>query len=184
MRIGPLQLRSLTADDMPLVQRIYASSRGDDPLLAIWPQDQLAGFLQMQCHAQHQHYTQHYAGAEFKLVELDGQLAGRLYWHLQPTELRLIEITVLPEFRARGLGTLLVQHLQAMAAQRQLPVALQVACTNHRASALYHSLGFALQGSDGVFDHMQCDPAGAARPTPPTQAPSAAPAVDHAAVTF
>ena len=150
MRIGSLQLRSFTADDMPLVQRIYAASRSDDPVLTLWPQDQQPAFLQMQCHAQHQHYTHHYAGAEFKLLELDDQLAGRLYWQCEPSELRLIDIAMLPEFRARGFGTMLVQYLQAMAAKRGLPMALQVACTNHRAMALYQRLGFALQSSDEI----------------------------------
>ncbi len=174
MRIGPLQLRSLTANDMPQLQRIYASSRSDEPLLNLWPQEHLPAFLQSQCHAQHQHYTQHYAGAEFKLLEMDGQLAGRLYWQCQPNALRLIEITLLPEFRARGVGTLLVQHLQAVAAQHRLPMALQVACTNQRALALYQRLGFALGDTDGVFYAMQyapikasqAEPAASAAPTP------------------
>jgi ribosomal protein S18 acetylase RimI-like enzyme len=155
MRIGPLQLRTLTADDMPQVQRIYTASRWDDPVLTLWPQDQLAAFLQSQCHAQHQHYSQHYAGAEFKLLELDGQVVGRLYWQCLQSELRLIEITVLPEFRARGLATLLVQHLQGLAAQRNVPLALNVACTNHRALALYQRLGFALGDNDGMHHDMQ-----------------------------
>jgi ribosomal protein S18 acetylase RimI-like enzyme len=158
MRIGPLQLRPLAADDMPQVLRIYTVSRGDDPLLTLWPQDQLAGFLQMQCHAQHQHYTQHYADAEFKLLELEGQVAGRLYWLWLPRELRLVEITVLPEFRGRGFATLLVQHLQAMAAARNLPLALNVACTNHRALALYQRLGFALGDNDGMYYEMHWVP--------------------------
>lgn len=183
MRIGPLQLRPLTADDMPQVQSIYASSRGDDPLLALWPQDQLATFLQMQCRAQHQHYTQHYADAQFMLLELDDQLAGRLYWHWQPSELRLVEITILPEFRARGLATLLIQHLQAMASQRGLPLALQVACTNQRAMALYHRLGFVLGDTDGVFYDMQYAPSTIARATPACNAADTPIAADQATVT-
>ena len=82
-------------------------------------------------------------------------MAGRLYWQCLPSELRLIEITVLPEFRARGLATLLVRHLQALAAQSSLPLALNVACTNHRALALYQRLGFALGDTDGMYYAMQ-----------------------------
>jgi ribosomal protein S18 acetylase RimI-like enzyme len=166
MRIGPLQLRTLTADDMPQVLRIYTASRDGDPVLTLWPQDQLGAFLQSQCHAQHQHYTQHFAGAEFKLLELDGQVAGRLYWHVLPSALHLIEITVLPEFRARGLATLLVQHLQGLAAQRNVPLALNVACTNHRALALYQRLGFALGDTNGMHHDMQWLAPGTAQAEP------------------
>ena len=183
MRIGPLTLRTLTANDMPQVLRIYTASRSDDPVLTLWPQDQLATFLQMQCHAQHQHYTQHYAGAEFKLLELDGQLAGRLYWQCLPSELRLIEITLLPEFRARGFGTLLVQHLQALATQRGLPLALQVACTNHRALALYQRLGFAPVDTDGVFYAMQYAPIKASQAEPAASAAPTPVAAEQAALT-
>ena len=183
MRIGPLQLRSLTANDMPQVQRIYATSRGDDPVLALWPQDQLAAFLQSQCQAQHQHYTQHYAGAEFKLLELDGQLAGRLYWQCLQSELRLIEITVLPEFRARGVATLLVQHLQALAAQRSLPLALNVACTNPRALALYQRLGFAVLDNDGMYCRMQWLAPSAAQTNCLHPTPGTALMADQAALT-
>jgi ribosomal protein S18 acetylase RimI-like enzyme len=183
MRIGPLQLRNLTADDMPQVLRIYTASRSDDPVLTLWPQDQLGVFLQSQCQAQHQHYMQHYAGAEFKLLELDGQVAGRLYWLCLPRELRLVEITVLPEFRGRGFATLLVQHLQAIAAQGNVPLALNVACTNHRALALYQRLGFAVLDNDGMYYAMQWSPPSAAASHPNHHAQSAAIPAELAAVT-
>jgi ribosomal protein S18 acetylase RimI-like enzyme len=183
MHIGPLQLRNLTANDMPQVQRIYTASRSDDPVLTLWPQDQLAAFLQSQCHAQHQHYTQHYVGAEFKLLELDGQVAGRLYWQCLQSELRLIEITLLPEFRARGFATLLVQHLQALAAQRSLPLALNVACTNHRALALYQRLGFVVLDNDGMYYDMQWVPPIATQIELANQAAQTPTAADQTALT-
>jgi ribosomal protein S18 acetylase RimI-like enzyme len=127
---------------------------------------------------------QHYAGAEFKLLALDGQLVGRLYWQLQPSELRLIEITLLPEFRARGFGTLLVQHLQTLAAKHQLPMALQVACTNHRALALYQRLGFVVQDSDSVFYQMQSAPTSASQANSRHTAPSRSTTANQTALTF
>jgi ribosomal protein S18 acetylase RimI-like enzyme len=159
MKIGALHLRSIGSADLPTLEQLYAASRSDDPLLDVLPPEQLGLFLQSQCRAQHQHYMQHYAGAEFKLLELDGQLAGRLYWQSSPHALRLIEITLLPPFRGLGWGTMLVKYLQRLAAEQSVPMGLSVACTNGRAKALYQRLGFVLTQSNGVHDEMQCEPA-------------------------
>ena len=158
MQIGPLWLRDLTDADMPDVLGIYAASRGDEAHLALWPLQERAGFLQLQCRIQHHQYTQHASEhdqrAAFKLLELDGALVGRLYWRWSPNQLHLTEITVLPEFRGRGFATRLIAHLQGMATERGVALALHVANTNTRAAALYQRMGFAFGETDGVYQQM------------------------------
>jgi ribosomal protein S18 acetylase RimI-like enzyme len=156
MRIGPVQLRPLTPGDMPQVLRIYAASRERDlPFLPLTPA-QKEHFLQGQCHAQHLHYQQHFGAAEFQLIEVEGVLAGRIYWHLRPDALRLLEITLLPEFRRRGIATLLIETLKGRAADAGVPMTLQVERVNP-ALGLYQKLGLSICSSDPLFFEMRLE---------------------------
>ena len=48
--------------------------------------------------AQHAYYQEHYAGAAFDVILVDGQPAGRLYVARESDEIRIIDIALLPEY--------------------------------------------------------------------------------------
>ena len=80
----------------------------------------------MQFDAQHAHYQEHYAGAAFDVILVDGQPAGRLYVAREADEIRIVDIALLPEFCNRGIGTTLLRGCK----QRRRPPASRCASTS------------------------------------------------------
>ncbi|KQV86281.1 hypothetical protein ASD15_29880 [Massilia sp. Root351] len=151
-----LHLRPIAEADMPLLLRIYASTRAAELAAVPWDEAAKAAFVQMQFQAQHQHYRQQYADGQFCVAEAqraDGQgrvAVGRLYVWRRPGALHIVEITVLPEFRQRGYGTQLLQALQREAGV----VSIHVEHGNP-ALSLYRRLGFQKVRENGMHDLME-----------------------------
>jgi ribosomal protein S18 acetylase RimI-like enzyme len=107
-------------------------------------------FLDSQFNAQLESYRRSFPQANHDIIELDGVAAGRLYVDRAPMVLQLIDISLLPEYRARGIGTALLQALLAEAAQRRGTVRLSVA-TSNPAQRLYQRLGFRTISADAMY---------------------------------
>src|SRR5947208_6395193 len=99
-----IALRPITPDDMALLLRIYRSTREEELAMVVdWTEEMKAAFVLQQFQAQHVWYQEHYEGATFDVILVDGAPAGRLYIHRRAREIRLVDITFLPEFRQGGL---------------------------------------------------------------------------------
>ena len=143
-----IHLRPITAEDAELLARIYASTRTEELSVLPWTQAQKDAFLRSQFEAQHAHYQQHYAGADF-LVVMRGEVPlGRLYLHRSARELRIVDISLLPEQRGAGLGRALLEELLRVAEVEGRKVSIHVERMN-RALGLYQRLGFRTVQDDG-----------------------------------
>ena len=91
-----------------------------------------------------------YVGASFDVVEVDGRAAGRLYVARWPGEIRVVDISLLPEYRGRGTGTALLGELVREAEAAGKPLTIHVERFN-RAIRLYERLGFVPAGDEGVY---------------------------------
>jgi ribosomal protein S18 acetylase RimI-like enzyme len=130
----------------------------EDELRSVpWDDAQKAQFLRMQFDAQAAWYRQHYADASFDVVEVDGQPAGRLYVHRGPREIRIVDVTVLPEHRGNGIGTSLLLDLIAEADDAGKTVTIHVERLNP-ALRLYERLGFSLAEDKGVYLFLERPP--------------------------
>lgn len=144
MTSKPFSLRYITVDDLPLLEAIYASTRQEElAQVTYWSEDAKAAFLAQQFHAQHQYYQTHYANADFWIIESGGLPAGRLYvdWNFSDTEIRIVDIALLPPFRNQGLGSALLQGIFQKARQVNKAVTIHVESHNP-AKSLYQRLGF------------------------------------------
>jgi len=77
-----------------------------------------------------------------KIIMNDGREVGRLEITHSRWEIFFGLIELLPEVQNRGLGSKIVRDLQAEAAQKNLPIRLQVIKANEDAHRLYLRLGF------------------------------------------
>jgi len=144
---------------MPFLLRLYRSTREDELAMVVdWTDEQKDWFVLMQFNGQHTWYQEHYVGASFDLVLVDGVPAGRLYVHRREKEIRLVDISFLPEFRNRGLGTNLLRDLFAEAEAAGKPLTIHVEKFNP-AIRLYERLGFNRIGETGPYDLMEWKPA-------------------------
>lgn len=147
-------LRPRVAGDAPLLYAVYASTRVEELADTGWDDAQREAFLRFQFAAQDDHYTRHYSTCAFYVVERSGRPVGRLYVDAWPSEVRIVDIALLPEARGRGLGTALLEAVIAAAHARGLAVSIHVEQDNP-ALRLYERLGFVRVEARGVHFLMR-----------------------------
>jgi ribosomal protein S18 acetylase RimI-like enzyme len=152
-----ITLRPVSSSDRDFLLHVYASTREEELAPVPWTDAQKAAFIEQQFEAQDRHYREHYAGASLDVVEWDGAPAGRLYVARWSDEIRIIDITLLPEFRGRGIGTRLLRGLLDEAARARRRVSIHVEKHNP-ALRLYARLGFAPIADRGVYLLMEATP--------------------------
>jgi GNAT superfamily N-acetyltransferase len=154
-RAAALGVTCRTADeaDLPLLAETYFSTRREEVAQTGWPLEAQQRFLDHQFGAQHAHYQAHYPAAEWLVIERDGTPLGRLYLVEWESELRLIDIALLPEARGGGIGTALLEDLIEAARDKGKPLSIHVE-RNNPAMSLYRRLGFAKADEHGIYDLM------------------------------
>ena len=143
---------------MELLFRLYASTRAEEMATVVdWTDEQKEAFLRMQFQAQHAWYREHYEGAQFDLLLVDGAPAGRLYVHRRENEIRLMDISLLPEYRNTGVGSSLLRELMSEAEAAGKPLTIHVEKYNP-AMRLYLRLGFKPIEDRGPYDLLEWRP--------------------------
>ena len=116
-----------------------------------------AAFVRQQFEAQHGWYQEHYQGAHVRRHP-GGRRPGRPALRPPPAdEIRLVDITLLPEFRKGGLGTSLLRDLLAEGEAAGKPVTIHVEVYNP-AMRLYERLGFRPIEERGPYRLMEWSP--------------------------
>jgi GNAT superfamily N-acetyltransferase len=154
---APIDLRPAGPDDAEFLYRVYANTRYQELAPLGWAAEQVEAFLRMQFRAQDTHYRQHYPSAAFDVVVVGGVPAGRLYTDRWADQIRVIDISLLPEFRGAGVGTALFARVMAEAAATGRRVSIHVEAFNP-ARRLYERLGFVRRDGTGIYDLMEWTP--------------------------
>lgn len=153
-RQAGLVFRPMDASDLEFLSSVYASTRDEELRQVPWTQDEKRSFLHQQFEAQHAHYMQHYPDADWWVIECNGEKIGRLYVEVWPSEHRLIDIALLPPWRGRGLGALMLTDLMSEACAAGKPLRIHVE-KNNPAMRLYVRLGFVSIEDKGVYDLLE-----------------------------
>jgi N-acetylglutamate synthase-like GNAT family acetyltransferase len=153
-----LSLRPISNKDLPSLLEIYASTREKEmERVPDWTDLMKKEFLASQFGAQHEYYQKNYTGADFWVIESKNKTIGRLYLHdnFQGKGMRIIDISILPEYRNRGLGQGIFKDLMSRAAHLQRPLSIHVETFNP-AKNLYTRLGFqTINETNGVYHLME-----------------------------
>ena len=152
-----IHLRLTRPEDLPFLQRVYASSREEELKAVDWDAQQKDDFLRMQFEAQHSHYAEHFPDADFQLVLKGDEAIGRLYVDRRSDEIRIIDIALLPDFQGEGTGSGLLEALLDEARQMDLPLRIHVEKFNP-ALRWYERLGFRQIEDKGVYLFMEWTP--------------------------
>ncbi len=123
-----------------------------------WDEKQKDAFLRAQFDAQDRWYHENYTGASFDVVLVDGERAGRLYLNRGDSEIRIVDIALLPEHRGNGIGSALLRDLLAEADAAGKRVTIHVERLNP-ALRLYERLGFSVAEDKGVYLFLERPPA-------------------------
>jgi len=152
-----LNFRPIAASDMRFLADLYAAGRAGEVAPLPWSAEQKAAFLRMQFEAQHAHYMAHYPDAHWLIATIAERPVGRLYLECWPSEVRIIDIALLPDARGMGLGTAMLEDVMALAADEAKGVGIHVEHAN-RARRLYERLGFRQVADQGVYALMHWEP--------------------------
>jgi len=152
-----LTLRPAVPSDADLLRRVYASVRTEELALVPWSDAEKDAFLRHQFDAQDAHYREHYVGATFDVIEVDGEPVGRLYVARWEDEIRIMDIALLPEHRGRGVGTQILRGLLEEGALTGKRVSIHVEM-NNPAVRLYERLGFVQAAVHGVYLRLDASP--------------------------
>lgn len=150
-----IKLVEATDADDDFLAELYFSTRSEEFSAVGWDEAQLRQFLKLQYDYQKQAYPMQFSAPEHSVIRRGDEKIGRLIVNRTETEIRLVDISLLPPFRRAGIGTRIITTLIAEAAEKDLPLTLQVAAGNQAALRLYRKLGFRVTGEDQMNISMQ-----------------------------
>ena len=151
---GAIALRPVLDADREFLVRVYASTRDAELSQVDWAEGQREAFVRMQFDAQDTEYRRQNPAGSFDVIEVSGRPAGRLYVDRRPGDIRIVDISLLPEFQGVGVGGQLIAQLMAEAASSGRTLSIHVEIHN-RAAELYTRLGFAVVAERGVYRRME-----------------------------
>ncbi|WP_404392370.1 GNAT family N-acetyltransferase [Pseudoalteromonas phenolica] len=153
-----LNLRPFKESDLIFLKHLYATIREPEVAQAQFTPQQKQLFFTQQFEAQHSHYMKNYCTDDFNIIEVAGQPIGRLYLDHWRTETRIVDIALLPEFRANGIGGFLLKKVITEAHKNNKPVSIHVEKFNP-ARKLYEKLGFKFKSEfNEVYILLECKP--------------------------
>jgi GNAT superfamily N-acetyltransferase len=150
-----LALRPVTPDDDQFLLSVYDSTRAEELAQAEWQPGQREVFLKWQFDLQRREYDARFPDAEYYLIVIDEQPAGRIWIGQDDKQIRLLDIALLPQFQNRGAGTLLLKWLIERARAGEKPLRHMVFVLNNDAHRFYERLGFVMIEDLGAYKHME-----------------------------
>ncbi len=151
-------LRPVHAGDEPFIFRLFASSRPDLEWITGINQDVKDSLIYQQFRCEQKQTFKDYPEGDFYIVLMGEEPIGHLYIHRGMKVIRIIAVSLLPEYRGYGIGGKLLAGILEEAAGAWKLVRLQVAWYNSAARNLYEKMGFVVVEDTGVYCEMQWTP--------------------------
>ncbi|MNQ39753.1 Acetyltransferase (GNAT) family protein [compost metagenome] len=159
--IKDISLRDIQESDLPILCEIYGSTRTEELERGTnWNEEQKKFFIEQQFFAQHEYYQKNYKGAKFYIIEKENNVVGRLYidFFFEKKGIRIIDITLLPNWRKKDIGSSILAAIIKKAALKNMNVSIHVESFNP-AMNLYKRLGFTkISETNGVYHLMEWSP--------------------------
>ncbi|KKO54596.1 GNAT family N-acetyltransferase [Paenibacillus sp. DMB20] len=149
-----IHIRPAVSADEEYLYQLYCSTRKSEIEAFCWDEDQERAFLSMQWAAQTRSYAAQFPLAEHSIVMYGETKAGRTIVDRGEQAFVLVDISLLPDFQNRGIGTLLLRELQIESCSCSKRLCLSVLSAS-RAVRLYERLGFRTAVDDGYRIAME-----------------------------
>lgn len=150
-----ITFRNVSERDSEFIEKVYRSTREDELKLTNWSEDQKQRFIMMQSMAQLADYKQKFKGATYQVILFKNKPAGRLFQWESDEAIHVIDISLLPEFRGKGIGKKILTDILQSAKTKNKKVTLNV-LKNSDAKRLYSRLGFKkTKDSNQHYEYME-----------------------------
>src|ERR1041385_5757351 len=143
-----ITLRDATESDEPFLREVYATTRAKEMALVPWTDEQKTAFLKFQFDAQASYYRAQNPTAAFQVICHGDEPIGRLYVVREATEIRILDVTLLPDYRGQGFGSRLIDELlnEAIAAKKSLTIWVEA---DNPSQSLFRRKGFLMVQEEG-----------------------------------
>ena len=155
---GTVELRPVSESDNEFLLGVYGSTRADELAQVEWAEGQREMFLRWQFDLQRREYDTRFPDADYRVIVIDGQPAGRIWIGADDEQIRLLDIALVPEFQNRGVGTALLERLKSEAQNAGKALRHMVFVLNNNADRFYERLGFKKIEDFGAYKHMEWRP--------------------------
>ena len=149
-----ITFRPVGPEDEAFLLELYASTRAEEMALVPWTDEQRAAFVKMQFIAQQDHYREKYPKASREIILSQERPVGQRYVAGLDQEIRIVDITVAPAERNRGIGTFSLGELLEEA--KRVGKVVRIYVENYNPSLrLFERLGFRQVDEHGVHLLME-----------------------------
>lgn len=152
---GTVELRPVSESDNEFLLSVYASTREDELAQVEWAEGQKEMFLRWQLNLQRREYETRFPDADYRVIVVDQEPAGRIWVGTDDEQIRLLDIALLPQFQNRGVGTGLLKGLMVEADGAGKALRHMVFVLNNNADRFYERLGFKKIEDFGAYKHME-----------------------------
>ncbi len=143
-----ITFRPITDRDKEFLLVLYTTTRIHEVQPLGWTEQQIQEFMRMQFHCQWNSYKQfQFPNAQHWMIQYDGDDAGQVMVDISEEEILLVDISVLPSFRNRGICTH-VTNLYIEEGQKQRKRVRLHVDKYSPGIRLYKKLGFVITGED------------------------------------
>jgi ribosomal protein S18 acetylase RimI-like enzyme len=139
--VNILTFRNIVSQDVDFLFKLYASIRKAEFLVLGWQEEQLEAFLRMQYEAQKKSYLLQFPSAAYEMVMMNDVRMGRIITCMTDLTIDIVDISLLSEYRNRGIGTKLIEIEKKKALATNRSIRLHVLQSNPT-GRLYERLGF------------------------------------------
>ena len=149
-----ITFQTIEEKDQQFVSKVYRRTREKELPFAYLPEEQKSGLLLMQLEAQLADYERNYIGAKRQIILYNEERVGYIYTWDSKREIRILDISLLPEFQGNGIGGTILNDILKTGKQQHKKVSLHVALGNP-AKRLYERLGFVKISDNFTHEYME-----------------------------
>lgn len=155
LRDPAIVLRPEREQDTAFLGGLFRTTAGRD--LALMPIDEVMkeSLLRMQFASQTATYRARFPAARFDIIEQGAVPIGRIVIDAGTTAGSIVDFALVPERRARGLGTAILAAVLERFARRQQPVTCQVLAGNEPSLRMCRRVGFRQTGDVAPFLQLE-----------------------------
>lgn len=152
---GEISIRPMRSpEDDAFDLSVYASTRLPELTVLGWTPAQIDDFVRMQYQAQTRHYRLYHPDADYSIVTVASEGAGRLIVARSDQDVHVVDIALLPPYRSAGIGGILIRRLLAEAEEAGIPLRCHVLQANP-ALGFWEHLGLIPVRVDGAHILME-----------------------------
>ena len=141
------------AEDEEFLFHLFTQTFGAQLINSGLPEELVAPLVEKQFQAKEVAYHNDYPEALHSIIKLDVCAVGQIRVNRGPEEIRLVDISVLPEHQGKGIGRKVIKALLRSAEKERMPVTLTVE-RRSPARLLYEHLGFEVVKKNSVYYFM------------------------------